>query len=52
MGILKTIVRKIQDTQERRVAYWQLKNMSDRELRDIGISRSQLYDAVYNYDKQ
>lgn len=48
MVLLKTIFKKIQEVQERRVAYWQLYNLSDAELRDIGIGRSQIWDAVYN----
>jgi|11_taG_2_1085331.scaffolds.fasta_scaffold129839_2 uncharacterized protein YjiS (DUF1127 family) len=48
MGILNKIVKKIQDAQERRVAMWQLHNLSDAELRDIGIGRSQIWDIVNN----
>lgn len=48
MGLLNRIVKKIQDTQERRVAMWQLHNLSDAELRDIGIGRSQIWDIVHN----
>ena len=48
MGILNKIVKKIQDAQERRVAMWQLQNLSDAELRDIGIGRSQIWDIVNN----
>ena len=41
----------IQETQKRRVAYWQLQNLSDRELRDLNISRHDLKRAVYGkYD--
>lgn len=41
------IVRKIQESQQRRVAFWQLNNMSDRQLRDIGVSRSDIYRIAY-----
>lgn len=40
-------IKKIQELQQRRVDYWQLKNLSDKELRDIGISRGEIYDKVY-----
>ena len=36
------IVKKIQHYQLKRVAYWQLNNMSDNMLRDIGITRGDI----------
>lgn len=48
MGILKKIVKAIQEAQMRRVAMWQLHNLSDAELKDIGIGRSQIWDIVHN----
>lgn len=36
------IVQKIQHYQLKRVAYWQLNNMSDNMLRDIGITRGDI----------
>ena len=30
-----------------RVAYWQLNNMSDKALKDIGISRGEIYSKIY-----
>ena len=36
----------IKKSQERKTAYWQLNNMTDKELRDIGISRSQIEDIL------
>lgn len=36
----------IKRSQERRVAYWQLNNLTDRELHDIGISRGQIYEVL------
>ncbi len=41
------IVKKIQAAQQRRVDYWQLQNLSDSDLNDIGISRGEIYDRVY-----
>jgi uncharacterized protein YjiS (DUF1127 family) len=48
--MFKNILRKIEKAQARRVAYWQLQNLSDKDLYDIGIHRSQIYSAVYNED--
>lgn len=48
--MFKDILRKIQKAQERRVAYWQLQNLSDKDLYDIGINRSQIRSVVYNED--
>lgn len=36
------IVKKIQQHQLKRVAYWQLNNLSDKMLRDIGITRGDI----------
>ena len=41
------IIRKIQEVQMKRVCYWQLRNMTDRELKDIGLSRSDIYRVVH-----
>jgi len=40
------ILTAMQEAQMRRVAHWQLHNMSDRELRDIGISRGQIREVL------
>ena len=42
-----SIVKKMQDMQQRRVDYWQLKNLSDKQLKDMGISRGEIYHKVY-----
>ena len=42
------IVKCIQENQRRRVNYWQLKNLSDKQLRDIGVSRGEIHHAVYS----
>ena len=36
------IVKKIQQRQLKQVAYWQLNNLSDKMLRDIGITRGDI----------
>ena len=33
--------------QERRVSYWQLQNMTDRELKDIGVSRCDIRQKIF-----
>lgn len=33
--------------QERRVAIWQIDNLTDEQLKDIGYTRTQLREAVY-----
>jgi len=36
----------IKKSQERKTAHWQLNNMTDKELRDIGISRGQIEEVL------
>ena len=40
------LYKSMQRAQERKVAYWQLHNLSDRELQDMGISRGQIYEVL------
>ena len=35
--MFKNMIKRFQDAQMRRVAYWQLQNLSDNDLKDIGI---------------
>jgi uncharacterized protein YjiS (DUF1127 family) len=42
-----SIVRRIQESQTRRVSYWQLKNLTDKDLRDIGLNRADIYKVAY-----
>ena len=46
--MFKNLIKKIQDNQARRVEYWQLNNLSDQMLKDIGISRSEIKYRFYN----
>jgi uncharacterized protein YjiS (DUF1127 family) len=46
--MFKRFVKAIQKSQERKVALWQLQNMTDRELRDIGVSRAEIQKKVYS----
>jgi len=41
------MVRRIAEIQTKRVAYWQIINMSDRELRDVGLTRMEIYRKIY-----
>ena len=42
------IYKAIVKSQERRAAYWQLQNLTDKELRDIGISRAEIKRIAYD----
>ena len=43
-----SIIKRIQVNQMRRAAYWQLHNMTDKDLKDVGISRSDIYHVAYS----
>ena len=45
--MFKKLIKFIQKGQQRKVAYWQLQNMTNQQLKDIGISRSEIYRKVY-----
>lgn len=45
--MLKRLMNRIIEVQEKRAAYWMLQNLSDRELRDIGIGRADIRRMVY-----
>jgi uncharacterized protein YjiS (DUF1127 family) len=51
MSTVSNIVTNIWDRhlirQERRVSYWQLQNMTDRELKDIGVSRCDIRQKIF-----
>jgi uncharacterized protein YjiS (DUF1127 family) len=47
MNWLNKIFHKIVEAQEKRAQYWMLQNLSDKELRDIGIGRGQIREAIY-----
>ena len=46
--MFRRLIKFIQKSQERKVALWQLQNMTDKELSDIGISRGEIYQKVYS----
>ena len=45
--MFKRIYNFIKESNEKRVAYWQLNNMSDKTLKDMGISRGEIYSKIY-----
>ena len=49
--MFKKFIKALQDSQMRRVQYWQLVNMSDSALRDIGVTRGEIKQKFYNKDQ-
>ena len=49
--MFRRLIKALQRNQMRRVEYWQLHNMSDAMLKDIGISRDEIKDKFYNENK-
>ena len=49
--MFKTFIKALQDSQMRRVQYWQLVNMSDSALRDIGVTRGEIKQKFYGKDQ-
>jgi uncharacterized protein YjiS (DUF1127 family) len=45
--MLKRLLKRLQDSQQRRADYWLLHNMSDKDLRDIGITRGEIKSKIY-----
>ncbi len=45
--MFKKFIKTIQQAQKRRVAYWQLQHMSDKALKDIGVTRGEIRQKVY-----
>ena len=46
--MFRTFINFIKASQERKVALWQLRNMTDMQLKDIGVTRGQIYQKVYS----
>jgi uncharacterized protein YjiS (DUF1127 family) len=46
--MFKNLLKTLQKHQQRRVEYWQLNNLSDQMLKDIGVSRSEIKYRFYN----
>ena len=45
--MLKRLLKRLQDSQQRRADYWLLHNMTDKDLRNIGISRGEIKSKIY-----
>lgn len=45
---LNALWKAIQENQQRRADYWILQNLSERELRDLGIGRSEIRNIIYD----
>jgi len=45
--MLKNLWRRAVAAQERRANYWKLQNMTDKELRDIGVERYQIKQRIF-----
>ena len=45
--MLKRLLKNLQDSQQRRADYWILQNMTDKALKDIGVTRGEINQKVY-----
>lgn len=45
--MLKRIYEYLHKYQERKVAIWQINNLTNAQLKDIGYTRQELHEAVY-----
>jgi len=41
------LLKRIQESQQRRADYWILQNMTNKDLKDVGISRGEIRGKVY-----
>ena len=46
--MLKRLLKRLQESQQRRADYWLLHNMTNKDLRDIGISRGEIKSKIYS----
>lgn len=46
--MFKQFITKVAKMQERRVAYYLLQSLSDRQLKDMGVTRGELRQRVYS----
>lgn len=44
--MFKRFLRNLQNNQQRRADYWLLNNMTDNELKDIGITRGEIKTKI------
>jgi len=45
--MFKKLIKAIQNSQMRRAQYWQLVNMSNSALKDIGVTRGEIKEKFY-----
>lgn len=45
--MFKKLLSKLQENQMRRTAYWQLQNLTNKELNDIGLCRGDIRRIAY-----
>ena len=45
--MFRSFIKRLQRHQMRRVAYWQLHNMTDKALKDIGVTRGDIHRLAY-----
>ena len=50
LNCLKRVFKAIEEAQQKRADYRLLQMLSDRELRDLGIGRSQIHNIIYDKD--
>ncbi|MDA8689003.1 DUF1127 domain-containing protein [Rhodobacteraceae bacterium] len=44
---LNKVFKKVQIAQERRAAYFMLQHLSDKQLKDMGVTRGEIRQKVY-----
>lgn len=47
LNFIKRVFKAIEESQQKRADYKLLHMLSDRELRDLGIGRSQIQEVIY-----
>jgi len=47
LNFLKRVFKAIEEAQQKRADYKLLQMLSERELRDLGIGRSQIREIIY-----
>jgi uncharacterized protein YjiS (DUF1127 family) len=48
---VKKVMKRVHDRNEKRKACIELNKFSDRDLEDLGVSRAEIYNRVYQLDK-
>jgi|TARA_R110002124_G_scaffold226009_1_gene391174 uncharacterized protein YjiS (DUF1127 family) len=49
--MFKKLIKKLQVYQQRRAEYWQLNNLTDQMLKDIGITRGEINYRFYKEEE-